>query len=1008
MTAGSRNGCWLAPLLWLLAAPLAAETLVEIGVLAKRGAEPAFQRWEPTAEYLSREVPGYRFVIRPLDFPEVAPAVAAGEVAFVLANPAIYVRLEADYGAARVLTMRNHAGEHVLDQYGGVVFTRTGHPGVTRLEDLRGKRFGAVESNSLGGFLMGYRLLHAHSIDPYADTSELRFLGTHDAVVEAVLAGELEAGTVRTETLEHMVAQGRIDADAVLLLHANTRDDFPLVLSTRLYPEWPLAATAGTPRELADQVARALLALPADSPVVRQGQYAGWTVPRNYQPVHDLLRDLGLPPYVEMLTLRAIWERYRLWALAALTLLLVLASGLTWVARLNRRLRHSESALRRVRDQLEERVAERTRELEAARRQWNDAFDAISHPIFIHDRDLRVVEANPAFAALSGQPLDALRGRVYWQVLPGLDKPLAACRDWPERIATEGEEVVLEDGRVLISRSFAIEHAGTATGDAIHVLEDETALRRSRENLNEAQRIARLGSWVWDLRSDALHWSDEIYRIFGVEPQAFDATYANFLEYVHPEDRSRIERAVRQALAGEAPYDLDHRIVRAEGGECIVHERARVERNQAGEPVRMVGTVQDVTETRRVQRELERLNRTLRTLSLANQALVRSKDEEQLLQQVVAILADSGGYPLAWVGFAGPEPECRVEPRAWAGEGSPYLESIQVNWNAEDPRGQGPAGRALRSGEVVVFRDLERHPNFAPWREAAAQHGLRELAALPLVIEGRVAANLNVYAGSEDAFDARELALLGELASDLAYGLTALRARQARERAEAERAASETHRKAIAGRLERSLKATIQAIAVTIEKRDPYTAGHQERVATLADALAERLGMHEQQREGLRLAASIHDIGKIGVPAEILNRPGKLTPLEFQLLQEHPRVGYEIVAGVEFPWPVAEMILQHHERLDGSGYPQGLAGEQILREARILAVADVVEAMASHRPYRPALGIEHALEAIAAGRGSLFDPEVVDACLALCREQPFAFLLSARDGASGVPEGGVV
>lgn len=990
-----RSAWWLAPLLCCLAAPLPAETLVEIGVLAKRGAEPALQRWEPTAQFLTREIPGHRFAIRPLGFDAVAEAVARGEVDFVLVNPAIYVRLEKEFGAARVVTLRNRVGEHVLDQFGGVVFTRAGHPGVVGLEDLRGRRFGAVEENSLGGSLMARGLLQRHGMRLPADVTELRFLGTHDAVVEGVLAGELDAGTVRTDTLEHMVAEGRLDADTVRLLHVNTTDDFPLALSTRLYPEWPLAATRDTPRGLADQVARALLALPADGAVARDGLYAGWTVPRNYQPVHDLLRELGLPPYAEVLTLRGVWERYWPWGLATLAVLLVLSIGLVQVARLNRRLRRSQAALRDARDRLEERVAARTRELEAARRQWNDAFDAISDPIFIHDRELRIVEANPAFAALTGQPLEALRGQVYWQALPGLEGPLAACRDRPESMRSEGEEVTLEDGRVLISRSFAIQHGTGPNADAIHVLEDESELRRSRENMKEAQRIAGLGSWVLDLRSDALDWSDEIYRIFGLEPQAFGATYTAFLEHVHPQDRERVEQAVQESLSGDAPYDLDHRIVRADGGERIVHERARVERDRAGEPLRMVGTVQDVTETRQVQQELERLNRSLRTLNLTNQVLIRSEDEDQLLRQVVEILVDPGGYPLAWVGFAGPEPECKVIPHAWAGEGSQYLESIRVTWDADDPHGRGPVGRALRAGDTVVFRDLLDNLDFAPWRAAAERHGLRGLAALPLVIEGRVAATLNVYAASEDAFDERELELLEEMASDLAYGLTALRMRKAREQAESARAASESRQQVMAGRLERSLKGTIQAIAVTIEKRDPYTAGHQERVAMLADALAECLGMDEDRREGLRLAASIHDIGKIGVPSEILNRPGRLSALEYQLLQEHPRVGYEIVAGVEFPWPVAEMILQHHERMDGSGYPQGLSGDGILWEARILAVADVVEAMASHRPYRPALGMDQALEAIDAGRGSLYDPEVADACLALCREQGFAFPPSA-------------
>ncbi|MRR50399.1 MAG: response regulator [Rhodocyclaceae bacterium] len=181
----------------------------------------------------------------------------------------------------------------------------------------------------------------------------------------------------------------------------------------------------------------------------------------------------------------------------------------------------------------------------------------------------------------------------------------------------------------------------------------------------------------------------------------------------------------------------------------------------------------------------------------------------------------------------------------------------------------------------------------------------------------------------------------------------------------------------------RMLEQTIQAIALTIEKRDPYTAGHQLRVAELAVAIARELGLPADQIEGLRLGGMIHDLGKIYLPAEILSRPGRLTEPEFALVKTHSDVGGQILQQVEFPWPVMEMILQHHERLDGSGYPKGLRGDQIILEARILAVADVVEAMASHRPYRAALGIEKALDEIRRGAGKVYDPELANVCLRL-------------------------
>ena len=192
-------------------------------------------------------------------------------------------------------------------------------------------------------------------------------------------------------------------------------------------------------------------------------------------------------------------------------------------------------------------------------------------------------------------------------------------------------------------------------------------------------------------------------------------------------------------------------------------------------------------------------------------------------------------------------------------------------------------------------------------------------------------------------------------------------------------------------KLRASLFDSISAIAATVEMRDPYTAGHQRRVAEIAKAIAGELGLPEQQIEGIYLASVVHDVGKVRVPAEILSKPGTLTALEFSLIKQHSQAGYDILKEVDFPWPIAQFVLQHHERMDGSGYPQGLKGDAILLEARIISVADVIEAMASHRPYRPGHGIEAALEEISGKRDILYDRAIVDAALRLFREKNFTF-----------------
>jgi PAS domain S-box-containing protein len=198
-----------------------------------------------------------------------------------------------------------------------------------------------------------------------------------------------------------------------------------------------------------------------------------------------------------------------------------------------------------------------------------------------------------------------------------------------------------------------------------------------------------------------------------------------------------------------------------------------------------------------------------------------------------------------------------------------------------------------------------------------------------------------------------------------------------------------TNHKESTERTKKALGATVQAIAVTVETRDPYTAGHQRRVADLARAIATEMNLPTEQIDGIRMAAAIHDLGKISVPAEILSKPTKLTNLEFSLIKTHAQSGYDILKDIEFPWPIARMVLEHHERMNGSGYPNGLTGDNILLESGILMVADVVEAMASHRPYRPSRGIEAALEEIEKNKGTLYDAAAVDACLRLFREKGY-------------------
>jgi len=424
--------------------------------------------------------------------------------------------------------------------------------------------------------------------------------------------------------------------------------------------------------------------------------------------------------------------------------------------------------------------------------------------LYIHDFEGNFIDANHAVLDLLGYKKNEILYLSFFSILSEDQIPLAMkLLEEVKRIGfhkksiefklkhKNGNSICVRIRASLVykdGKPFAIQGIAMDITELKQMIEE---LRKSQKGLAEAQRIGKMGNWESDHRRNDLYWSDEIYRIFGLKPRQFGTKYKTFLTTVHPEDREQVDLAFKNPLLNKTPYGIAHRIIRPDGKVRYIQEQCENIYDEKGNPIRSIGTVQDITE--RVLAEIE---------------LKESLDKQK-----------------------------------------------------------------------------------------------------------------------------------------------------------------------------KALNGTIQAISAMVEVRDPYTAGHQRRVTELASAIAEEMRLTKDKTEGIRTTGIIHDIGKIAVPSEILSKPGRLTESEFAIIKSHPQVGFEILKNIEFPWPVAQIVYQHHERMDGSGYPQGLSGQEILLEARIIAVADVVEAMASHRPYRTALGIEPALEEISSGSGRLYDPEVVEACL---------------------------
>lgn len=403
-------------------------------------------------------------------------------------------------------------------------------------------------------------------------------------------------------------------------------------------------------------------------------------------------------------------------------------------------------------------------------------------------------------------------------------------------------------------------------------------------------------------------------------------------------------------------FETEHR--RKDGTSFPVEVSSRVI-DIDGKPYRQ-SSVRIISERKRLEESLLRTTRVLTSLQMAKGALLKAQSEGELFQTMCDIIVSVGGFRMANVGMAEQDEEKTVRFVAVSGTNDGYLEKARITWG-DGVSGSGPTGTAIRSGEIQVNQNFQTNERMAPWREAARERGFQASISLPVREADRVFGTLTIYAAQPDAFNVDEVNLLGALADDISYGVSALRTRKKAAVA--------------AAQVRDSMEKTIGVLAEAVEVRDPYTAGHQSRVAQLARAIALELHLPAETIQGIYLGGLIHDVGKISIPAEILSKPGKLTKIEYDLIKQHPRVGADIIKPVSFPWPVADMIAQHHERIDGSGYPDGLKGDAIRIESRILAVADVMEAMMSHRPYRPGLGIERALQELDRGRGTSYDTQ---------------------------------
>ena len=756
--------------------------------------------------------------------------------------------------------------------------------------------------------------------------------------------------------------------------------------------------------------------------------------------------------------------------------------------------------------------------LKESEARFQNIFNGVLDGIALADKDTGAfIAGNTAFCKMLGYTGEEIEGMSFHDIHP--EETLLAIEEAYAHATVDKVEII-EDVKVLRKDGsiFSADIKGglIMVGDREYVMgifrdtsERNTILQALADN---ESRLTTLINTIPDLIW--LKDTNGVYLLCNATFEAFVG--APMSEVVGKTDFDFFDQELGnfyrendlKAMQAGKPRINEETVTFASSGEEVVLETIKAPVHDAqGELVGILGIGRNITTRKSYENKLERLSEFYAALSQCNEAIIRSADETELLQDICRIAVQLTQIKAAWVGLI----DNSGETLQWAagyGDGNEELAALIAAAENRANVGNSPCYQAFNNNQDIWVQDYPAKELGEPCRKIATAHHWRSAASLPLHRAGAVVGVLNLYAGTENAFDEDVRRLLNEMAFDISFaldnfvledqriasekslleseqrfrglveqslsgiyiiqddkyvyanprfaeilgfdseeelvGTTPVEQVVEKDRPEVsnqlnsilngtrthiayevqvqrrddklidigvhgalatylgrpavigliqdvtDKKQSEEHLKIYVEKLQASLMQTVEVATLLSEMRDPYTAGHERRVAEVAAAIGKEMGLNEHQQEGLRVAGHLHDIGKINIPSEILAKPGKLTALEYEIIKGHPEAGFNVLKDVDFPWPVAQVALQHHERLDGSGYPAGLKGENILLEARITAVADVVEAMGSHRPYRPGLGIGPALEEIERGKGTLYDLNVAEACLRLFREKGYS------------------
>lgn len=514
------------------------------------------------------------------------------------------------------------------------------------------------------------------------------------------------------------------------------------------------------------------------------------------------------------------------------------------------------------------------------------------------------------------------------------------------------------------------------------------AYKRERElgeRLRHAIDASRDGIWHWDLSSDTISMTPGGDAELGWDAANAIKNIAGWQASTHPDDWQKVANQINALNEGGADnWHVEQRFKTVDGGWHWMEINGQVtSRTPDGTIHILEGTYHSIDGLKNTQLALERKNGALKILVAAYDAVSSGRSRQECLQLLVEAIAAADDCPVAWIGKAINDDEKSIQPLNWAGPASGFPQTAIFRWD-NGIYGMGPAGTCVKTGRPSLFHDIQSDVVDASSKDSFVKYGIRSAVAIPITVADGDIFVLHITANTPQQFSEDDNETYGMVAKILRVMLdTADITFQFNQ--------SESARLQVANRLQKAMSGAVAALATVVEKRDPYTAGHQQRVAEFAVAIGKELGLSDDRIEGLRIGAWIHDIGKIGVPTEILSKPGRLDHTEIALIQRHAEIGYDIVKNINFGWPVEKIVHQHHERIDGTGYPQGLKGDQIQLEPRIVAVADVIESMATDRPYRKSIPWNAVIDEITNGRGAKYDINVVNAAMRVLDQSAASF-----------------